>query len=370
MIGVGNLYNYFFDYDDSRKEFLKFEDDLTKYYSSISKESFLIEKDCYIDSFHCENQSNNKILLITTGLHGIEGYAGNVFMQIFVKEFLPLIKHDEISLFLIHSINPWGMKNKRRVNKNNVDLNRNFLFHGDNLENESFLKMQGYFDKKRIVKETDLNLIFSFFQLLPYLVSLGTKGITEALTKGQYIDEKAVYYGGKGDQKETKYLKEVYDKIYINFDFVLHFDIHTGAGPKNKMIIINSSFDNQQKEKQERDFEYSPITKVSKDSFYEISGDMIDYIYKKYQNNSNFYSTCFEYGTFGEGLTGQLKSLKALVLENQAFYYGTKNIRIKSKIDKLFREMFFPEGEKWKENFESDTKKSLEGIFKYFGFFK
>ncbi|WP_158245357.1 M14 family metallopeptidase [Petrotoga sp. 9PWA.NaAc.5.4] len=362
------MYNYHFDYNNCRKEFMSFKDDLSKYYSLVSKECFLVEEDCYIDSFRCENQTNDKILLITTGLHGIEGYAGNVFLQIFVKEFLSLIKHDKVSLFLIHSINPWGMKNKRRVNENNVDLNRNFLFQNNDLENESYLKMRKYFKKQRLVKTSDLNLVFSFFQLLPYLTSLGIKGITEALTKGQYIDENSVYYGGRLEQKETKYLKEVYEKIYNSYGFVLHFDIHTGAGPKNKMIIVNSSFYNDKKEKLEKDFEYSPITKVSKDSFYDISGDMIDYIYKKYQNVSNFYSTCFEYGTLGEGLIGQLKSLKTLILENQAFYYGTKNSRIQSRIDKLFKKMFFPEEKIWKENFENDSKSALRGILKYFGF--
>ena len=89
---------------------------------------------------------------------------------------------------------------------------------------------------------------------------------------------------------------------------------------------------------------------------------MIDYIYKKYQNVSKFYSTCFEYGTLGEGLIGQLKSLKTLVLENQAFYYGTKNNKIQSRIDKLFKQMFFPEEKIWKENFENDSKMALRGI--------
>jgi len=77
-----------------------------------------------------------------------------------------------------------------------------------------------------------------------------------------------------------------------------------------------------------------------------------------------------EFGTYGEGLIGQLKSIKSLVLENQAWWYGTKNARVRSNVDKLFREMFFPERNEWRNSFEEDTKKALNGILKYFEFLK
>jgi len=364
------MYDYSYNYDECRNNFYTFENELKKYYSTVSNDSYSIEEDSYIDSFLCQNEGNRKLFLITTGEHGIEGYAGNVFMQIFVKEFLHRIKNQEISLFLIHSLNPWGMRHKRRVNENNVDLNRNFLYQNEDLNNESYEKMQRYFTKKRPVGVLDSSLIVGFFELLPYLLKLGTKGVKEALTKGQYVDNKSVYYGGKEEEKSTKYIKEIYERVFNSYEFILHLDIHTGAGPKDKLLIVDSAVDKVNYNTREKQFNYSPITQAKKETFYSINGDMIDYIHKKYQSISNFYSTCLEFGTYGEGLIGQLKSIKSLALENQAWWYGTKNTQVRSKVDKLFREMFFPERNEWRSSFEEDTKKALNGILKYFEFLK
>ncbi|MEF3245488.1 MAG: DUF2817 domain-containing protein [Caldisericaceae bacterium] len=368
------MYEYIYDYEECRKKFYTFENVLKKYYSTVENESYLVMEESYIDSFLCENPGNKKLFLITTGEHGIEGFAGNIFLQIFINEFLPRIKNQEISLLLIHALNPWGMKNKRRVNENNVDLNRNFLYendyHSKDLRNEPYEKMRKYFTKNRAVKIFDTNLIFSLLQLLPYILQLGPRGVEEALTKGQYIDDKSIYYGGNREEKSTEYMKRVFKTVFKKYEFILHLDIHTGAGQKDRLLIVNSAFDKEDVNVRSKQFNYSPITQAKKETFYSINGDMIDYIYKKYRNNSNFYSTCLEYGTYGKGLIGQILSIKALVLENQAWWYGTENSKVKAGVDKLFREMFFPKRSEWRKAFEKDTNKALNGILKYFEFLK
>jgi hypothetical protein len=364
------MYNYCFDYDKCRDIFLDFENDLKEYYSSVQKRSNTVQDACFIDSFLCENKNNNKILMITTGEHGIEGYAGNVFLQMFIKEYLPILKHNGISVILIHAINPWGMKHKRSVNENNVDLNRNFVWERHNLGNRSFMQMKRYFTKRKPVRKSDLNLTKSFLELIPYMTKLGKKGIKEALAKGQFVEEKSVYYGGEKDEKSTEYMKEIYDEVYNNYEFVLHLDIHTGAGPKNKMSIVNSAFSNKESNVWEKDFGYSPVVKTDKNSFYEIKGDMIDYIYKKYEGEHYFYSTCFEYGTYGEGLGGLIKTIKSLVVENQEWHYGSSNSKVKEKVDKMFRGLFYPDDDNWKQSFEEDTRRGLNGVLKYFDFFR
>jgi murein tripeptide amidase MpaA len=76
-------------------------------------------------------ESSVQRLLITTGEHGIEGYLGAAFLQWFAAEFLPRLDPRRTGLLLVHAINPWGMARRHRVNRSNVDLNRNFLATGD-----------------------------------------------------------------------------------------------------------------------------------------------------------------------------------------------------------------------------------------------
>jgi len=365
------MYDYSYDYAHCREIFFSFKKILKSYYLDVEKDTYPIQEECSVSSFMCENPNAKKLLLITTGEHGIEGYAGNVFLQLFVHEFLLNIKHDEVSLLLVHAINPWGMKHKRRVNKDNIDLNRNFLDFSSpdiDLRNESFEKMRKYFTNPKPAGKVDLNFFLNIVKLIPYIITLGSNGIKEALTKGQYTCERCVYYGGKQEVCCTQYMKALYRHVYSTYDFVLHLDIHTGAGPKNRMVIVNSIFDEQESREREVEFGYSPITKVDRESFYEINGDMIDYIYKQYGGKSKFYTTCFEYGTLGDDLIGQLKSLIIVSLENRAWHYGTKNENVKAKIDELFRAMFFPDDTQWQTSFEKDTRAALSGILRYFNF--
>jgi hypothetical protein len=65
---------------------------------------------------------------LTIGEHGIEAYLGSAVMQVLIDEFLHRLPREETGLLLVHVINPWGMKYRRRVNSQNVDLNRNFVW--------------------------------------------------------------------------------------------------------------------------------------------------------------------------------------------------------------------------------------------------
>jgi len=70
-----------------------------------------------------------RTLLISSGLHGVEGFAGSATQLQFLDkmQFPP----DDTAVVLFHSLNPYGMAWLRRVNEQNVDLNRNFLAQDD-----------------------------------------------------------------------------------------------------------------------------------------------------------------------------------------------------------------------------------------------
>src|SRR5438105_731856 len=67
-------------------------------------------------------------LLHSSGLHGVEGFAGSAIQLQLLNE-LPNAPADT-ALIVVHILNPYGMAWLRRTNENNVDLNRNFLGDG------------------------------------------------------------------------------------------------------------------------------------------------------------------------------------------------------------------------------------------------
>src|SRR5262245_58107505 len=64
-----------------------------------------------------------RVILHSSGLHGVEGFAGSA-VQLQLLNELPAIPA-KAALIITHVLNPFGMAWLRRANEENVDLNRN-----------------------------------------------------------------------------------------------------------------------------------------------------------------------------------------------------------------------------------------------------
>ena len=69
--------------------------------------------------------SPKRAVIHSSGLHGVEGFAGSA-IQLALMDYGIHPSPDSAVVF-VHVLNPYGMAWLRRVNENNVDLNRNFL---------------------------------------------------------------------------------------------------------------------------------------------------------------------------------------------------------------------------------------------------
>lgn len=328
-----------------------------------------------IDSYRCEPfLQTKKLLVITGGEHGIEGYAGIAFLDVFQREFLPLIDRDRIGLRVLLPINPWGMKHHRRVNENNVDLNR--TFHPDSSPvdrkvNRAYTDALSLVQEEKPVRGYNLTRFRFACRYLWMARKLGFKDLKKALTFGQFQYPQGLYYGGTQIQPSTAYMKRYFDEVFSSCEDIVHLDIHTGAGPKNRMTIVNSAFSPGSSDDYERLYGYRPVVKATNDEFYAMIGDMIDYIYQmapvKFPN-TKFYSTCFEYGLIGESPWGKLKSRQAIVQENQAFHHGAESKSVHRLIRKRFDEVFYSHSEDWHTAMVEDTRLALSGILRAHGF--
>src|SRR5439155_2865937 len=75
------------------------------------------------------------LLLLTSGTHGVEGFCGSGCQTALLREdpFLRAIGHSDIAVLMLHALNPYGFSHLRRVNEDNIDLNRNFVDFGSPL---------------------------------------------------------------------------------------------------------------------------------------------------------------------------------------------------------------------------------------------
>lgn len=371
-------------------------------FEKIKNESFEIEKKLKGFGFSVEKQENEGCVILKarkkeakehivfqSGLHGIEGYVGFNIIKYFVDNLLSEYYENGNKLdssrnlydftFIINA-NPFGVRHKRRVNENNVDLNRNFLL--ERLEFEKIKDEYHLIDKvinpQKKVKCFFISYVKTIFGILSLVAKIGAGKFKEVLLCGQNSNPKGSYYMGLDYQKQTLFLINLYEKLFSEkgFENTIFIDLHTGYGPRYQMSIVNSSYMRKEKgnfknineineinEKLKK--EYPLVVESNTGSFYLIHGDLIDFIYQKYPAIK--YATAFEFGTFGDSLFAGIKSVVAVVLENQVFFNNLsgsiENLEsVRKSIDKEKRKDIYDKKNEQKINERDDEIKNIKYI--------
>ena len=326
-----------------------------------------VEQDLTIDWIEAEPLvRKDKVLLLTAGEHGIEAYVGAAMLQLFLAEYLERLNPQDTGLCLVHAINPWGMKYQRRTNVANVDVNRNFLAAPiDAAFNPDYARLVALLDPQGPVRSWYLSNLAFVLRLLWSLVWVGADKIRQATLLGQYRFPKGVYYGGDSVQEETRTLMALYRNHLQKYEQIVHLDMHTGYGPRDQMSIVNSTLEPRDSQDLAQRFSYPLVVKSDPNEFYRMQGDMIDYVCTLARHEfpgKRLYSTAFEFGTLGDSFPAVLRSLRTMILENQAYWFDASDSSLRERIRRDFQEMFFPQVAEWRTKAVADARQAFQGI--------
>ncbi|MCJ7734525.1 MAG: M14 family metallopeptidase [Anaerolineales bacterium] len=364
-------------YQDSRKYFREQLESIKKIWPSARLDSHTISEseDLTIDWITADAVgSREKMILLTTGLHGVEGFVGAAMLDLFIQEYSSRLNPDTTGLLLVHVVNPWGMAHLRRVNSNNVDLNRNFL------ETQEDFLVEYNLDYKKLDRTLNpvhpLRLIWweniGFIRnVIVNLVRNGIKSLRGAVLLGQQSNPAGLYYAGNDYQAETIFLKNLIKRIFSSYEAVLHLDMHTGYGPSYQMSLMNSPAETRSSQKLVKDFQYPRILSADPEGFYSMQGDMIDWVYRlkdSFYPDVKHYAAAFEFGTYGAGILKEIKSLRTMIYENQVEFYGAVSEKVKSRIRREILEMYYPSADDWREKALLDCRQGLTGILSEEGY--
>ena len=86
-------------------------------------------KPLFLDVCALGPRTAQKALLLICGTHGVEGYFGSGVMTGLLRS--GVTAPPDARLVMVHALNPFGFAWNRRVNEDNVDLNRSFVDHAD-----------------------------------------------------------------------------------------------------------------------------------------------------------------------------------------------------------------------------------------------
>ncbi len=360
------MFSYSHNYEEMKNDlFSELHLLKTKGYHILTKKVNIID-DLFIDKITIKSKKEVKNrLILSTGLHGIEGYVGHSCIKTFFGELINTL-NPTTEVIIYHGINPFGMKNYRRTNENNVDLNRNFSKNNFQSSNDGFEVVKNFFTPKVYRSPKTANLSF-YTSLAKLIIKHGIVTLKEATLKGQKSLNNGLCYSGEKYQESTKFILLELDKLFIEIKNVVWIDIHTGYGPRYQMSIVNSQYDTTSTSDMVEIINYPLILGLNGDDFYEIDGDMLEKTYnihKKQKAKCNLYATCFEFGTLGESTKNSIASLKAMVFENDS-YFKKQTPKFNNYSLKLIKEQFLPSSLKWRKKAEEDFLQAMKGIIEY-----
>jgi hypothetical protein len=169
------------------------------------------------------------IVVIASGTHGVEGYAGAACQQRFMQTFNKHYANTGMAYLLVHAVNPWGFLNDRRVTQEGIDLNRNFVDFPVAKQGAS-----GYGAYHPLLvsnyRPMPLGLWNEVRLLSGALRRESRQSMRAAITSGQYDYPDGLFFGGQGASKSRVVWERIVNTFVGQRKRAFLLDIHSGLG--------------------------------------------------------------------------------------------------------------------------------------------
>jgi len=285
----------------------------------------------------------------SSGLHGVEGFAGSAIQLQWLEHGLPSLAADS-AIAIVHALNPFGMAWLRRVNENNVDLNRNFLdaeeqFAGaprDYAALDSFLNPASLPSAPAALDFFPVRAAFRIFRY-------GMPALRQAIACGQYDYPRGLFFGGQRHEQGPRRFQVYLSSRFAAADRLVGIDVHTGLGPFGEdRLLVNGDAERDASVARMR-VAYGPRVQSldsSEGIAYRARGAQ-DGLYFRMFPGAQIFFAVQEFGTLHP-----VKVLAALRAENRRHHYGAANDDNDERLAHARAELlkvFCPPGRKWRE---------------------
>jgi len=177
------------------------------------------------------------VVVIASGTHGIEGYAGSAVQTAWLREQGPGTLPAGTAVLLIHAVNPWGFAHWQRGTENNVDLNRNFIdFQAPAPVNTGYAELH---PQLMLADWSEAELARVFAAMDTYRARVGEQAFSTAFNGGQYLHADGIFYGGAQAEWSNLALRQVLRRQLGDAKRCVLADLHTGIGPYGMPFMIN-----------------------------------------------------------------------------------------------------------------------------------
>jgi hypothetical protein len=275
-----------------------------------------------------------RLLLHSSGIHGVEGFAGSA-IQLQFLDGAPRLEEDS-AVVLVHFLNPYGVAWLRRANEENVDLNRNFLG-----PDEAYTGAPaGYAALDSLLNPpSPPQWDFFYARALGQVARHGMTALKQAVANGQYDYAKGLFFGGKrlqqGPERFQAYLREQ----LTGATRVIAVDVHTGVGDYGEELLLA-----EEEEYKAARRVFGPrvvLADPDRGVAYRIRGGYEKMLARVF-SGAEVHFVAQEFGTYRP-----IHIVRALRDENRWHHYGGGALTHPAK--RTLREAFSPDDDAWRQ---------------------
>jgi hypothetical protein len=279
-------------------------------------------------------------LVISSGVHGIEGFLGSA-VQLAVLERLAALPR--LRYVLLHGVNPYGFAHLRRVNENNVDVNRNFAMDSSGYAGAP----RGYADLNELLNPSSAPARFDPFRLqaLWHIARTGLPALKQSVAGGQYEYPRGLFYGGKEPSASARIVQSHCDAWMAASPRILHIDLHTGLGAfAQPTLLLNEAADSPHCAWYAQTFTAHRIEPLaqSRGTAYQASG-LFGLWMQRHFHRQAYRFVGAEFGTYQV-----IRVLAALRAENRAHHHCAADSTAYAHAKRELFECFCPASSTWR----------------------
>jgi len=297
-----------------------------------------------IDVARFGDDKPKRAVVVSSGLHGVEAYLGSAIQCAMLEDVLGgWTPEDGTSLIFLHALNPYGFAWTRRVNENNVDLNRNFLLAGEAFSGSppKYEDLNPLLNPPTPPGTMPVFMVKALYNILRH----GMPALKNAVAGGQYDFPDGLFFGGDGPQQTQTILSENLPTWVGGAERVIHVDFHTGLGASGTYkLLIDHPWDSPMVAELAGAFGADVVEpwEPSRGVSYAIRGGLGTWC-KALLPDTNYDVAVAEFGTHHV-----LKVIEALHRENCAHHWAQPDEKTTLNAKENLREIFAPRSAVWR----------------------
>jgi hypothetical protein len=284
-----------------------------------------------------------KVLLLISGTHGVEGFCGSGAMVHGLASGLYAERPRDVAVLIVHAINPFGFAWIRRVNEDNVDLNRNFIdWSKAPPKNDDYDPIADAIAPAAISGPT---FEAAEAKLADFVKRHGDQRLRAVVGAGQYKHPKGLFYGGAGPVWSHRTLLAIIERHLKGRRQVCAIDFHTGLGPHGYGELIGDLPEGSDAMRRAKAWFGESVTQPALGtSSSTVKDGLMEFGLMRAIGDAVLTHVALEYGTFDSS-----KGRIWLRRDNWLHAYSNMDHAEAKAIKAGLRRHFYPDTEEWKE---------------------